>query len=111
MIESERQIQGKTTIERRLYISSLPADAQRLSEAVRSHWAIENRLHWCMDVAFNDDRMRARTGHAAHNLALIKQLAINLLRTDPTRRKGSLKTRRLIAASSDTYREALLGIN
>ncbi|GHT87605.1 hypothetical protein AGMMS49543_24050 [Betaproteobacteria bacterium] len=70
VLESERQIKGKTSIERRLYLSSLPADAQRLLPAIRAHWSIENRLHWCMDVAFADDQMRARSGHAAHNLAM-----------------------------------------
>ncbi|GHT99967.1 hypothetical protein FACS1894154_08160 [Betaproteobacteria bacterium] len=64
VLESERQIKGKTSIERRLYLSSLPADAQRLLPAIRAHWSIENRLHWCMDAAFADDQMRARSGHA-----------------------------------------------
>jgi predicted transposase YbfD/YdcC len=68
VIESERCIHGKTSLERRFYLSSLPADPQRLESAVRAHWAVENRLHWCMDVVFADDQMRARTGHAAHRV-------------------------------------------
>jgi len=110
VIESERCINGKTSIERRFYISSLPADAQRLARAVRAHWAVENNLHWCMDVVFADDQMRARTGHAAHNLAVLRHITLNLIRLDPVKRKGGIKARRLIAATSDLYRAQLLGL-
>lgn len=110
VIESERSIRGKTTIERRFYISSLPAEAARLLPAIRAHWSVENRLHWCMDVAFADDQMRARTGYAAHNLAILKHLTLNLIRLDPIKRKGGIKARRFIAATSDSYREHLLGL-
>jgi len=110
VIESERLIQGEITCEQRLYISSLAADAQGISKAVRAHWSIENRLHWCMDVIFQDDQMRARSGHAAHNLAVLKHITLNLIRLDPVKRKGGIKARRLIAATSDTYRAELLGL-
>lgn len=110
VIESERCINGKTSLERRFYISSLPADAQRLARAVRAHWAVENSLHWCMDVVFADDQMRARTGHAAHNLAVLRHITLNLIRLDPFPRKGGIKARRLIAATSDRYRAQLLGL-
>jgi predicted transposase YbfD/YdcC len=110
VIDSERSIQGTTTRERRLYISSLATDAQRIGQAVRAHWSIENRLHWCMDVIFQDDQMRARTGHTAHNLAVLKHITLNLIRLDPVKRKGGIKARRLIAATSDTYRAELLGL-
>jgi predicted transposase YbfD/YdcC len=110
VIESERCINGKTSLERRFYISSLPADAGRIARAVRAHWAVENSLHWCMDVAFADDQMRARTGHAAHNLAVLKHITLNLIRLDPVKRKGGIKARRLIAATSDLYRAQLLGL-
>jgi len=110
VIESERCINGKTSLERRFYISCLPADAQRLARAVRMHWAVENSLHWCMDVVFADDQMRARTGHAAHNFAVLKHITLNLIRLDPVKRKGGIKARRLIAASSDHYRAQLLGL-
>ena len=110
VLESERLLQGKTTLEQRFYISSLAADAERISHAVRAHWSIENRLHWSMDVTFNDDQMRARTGHAAHNLAVLKHITLNLIRLDPVKRKGGIKARRLIAATSDTYRAQLLGL-
>jgi len=110
VIESERHLQGKVSHERRYYISSLVPDAERLASAIRQHWGIENRVHWCLDVVFADDLMRARTAHAAHNLATLKRLALNLLRLDPSQRKGSLKTRRLIANTSDDYRAELLGL-
>ena len=110
MIESERLVKGKASTELRFYISSLPANAQNLAQAVRSHWAVENRLHWCMDVAFADDQMRARSGHAAHNLAVLKHLTLNLIRLDSSQRKGGIKARRLIAATSDQYRAELLGL-
>ncbi|SFB57078.1 ISAs1 family transposase, partial [Azotobacter beijerinckii] len=100
----------KVSHERRYYISSLAPDAERLASAIRQHWGIENRVHWCLDVVFADDQMRARTAHAAHNLATLKRLTLNLLRQDPSQRKGSLKTRRLIASTSDDYRAELLGL-
>lgn len=110
VIESERCINGKTSLERRFYISSLPADAQRLARAVRAHWAVENSLHWCLDVVFADDQMRARSGYAAHNLAVLRHITLNLIRLDPVKRKGGIKARRLIAATSDLYRAQLLGL-
>jgi len=110
VIESQREIKGKTTLEHRYYLSSLAPDAARFLGAIRAHWRIENCLHWCMDVAFADDQMRARTGHAAHNLAVLKHITLNLIRLDPTPRKGGIKARRLIAATSDNYRAHLLGL-
>lgn len=110
VIASERTIKGKTTIEHRYYISSLPADATKLNQAIRQHWRVENSLHWCMDVAFGDDQMRARTGNAAHNFAVMRHFALNLIRLDPVKRKGGLKVRRLVAATSDSYRAELLGL-
>ena len=110
VIESQRCVSGKTSTEQRFYLSSLAPDAARLGQAIRAHWSVENRLHWCMDVAFADDQMRARTGHAAHNLAVLKHITLNLIRLDPTPRKGGIKARRLIAATSDLYRAQLLGL-
>lgn len=111
VIESERTVRGKTSVEQRFYISSLAPDAERAARAIRDHWSVENKLHWCMDVVFADDQMRARTRHAAHNLALLKQLTMNLIRLDPVPRKGGIKVRRLIAATSDDYRAHLFGLS
>jgi predicted transposase YbfD/YdcC len=110
VIEAERTLNGKTKCEQRCYITSLPPDAARLAQAIRSHWAVENRLHWCMDVVFADDQMRARVGQAAHNLVMLKHITMNLIRLDPVPRKGGIKARRLVAATSDNYRAQLLGL-
>ena len=109
VIETERTINGKTSIERRLYIGSIPANAATLANAVRAHWGIENRLHWCLDVALNDDQMRARMNNAGANLAIIRRLVLNLFHLDSSR-KGGIHNRRILAASSDSYRSSLLGI-
>lgn len=108
VVERARTVGGKRTVERRHYISSLPPDADKIAHAVRSHWEVENRLHWCLDVQFNDDYARARTGHVAHNLAVVRHIALNLIRLDISR-KTSIKTKRLLAATSDEFRAELLG--
>ena len=108
LVERTRRIGDKTSVERRYYISSLAPDAEKLMRAVRSHWEVENRLHWCLDVQFGDDYARARTGHVAHNLALVRHIALNLIRLN-TSVKTSIKTKRFLAATSDEFRAALLG--
>jgi predicted transposase YbfD/YdcC len=109
-IESTRRIGDHVSTELRHYLSSLPADAKRLNRVIRSHWGIENRLHWVLDLAFHEDSSRIRADHAPENLAMIRHIALNLLRGDPTRRIG-LKNSRLKAALSDTYlRSILLGV-
>ena len=70
MIEAQRRQGDQVTAETRYYISSLPADARALLQAVRSHWGIENSLHWVLDMAFREDESRIRTGHAAHNMSI-----------------------------------------
>jgi predicted transposase YbfD/YdcC len=110
VVESERWSNGAAAVERRFYISSLAPDAAALGRAIRQHWSVENRLHWCMDVAFADDQMRARTRFAAHNLAVLKHMVLNLIRLDTRKRKGGIKARRFIAANSPTYREQLMGL-
>lgn len=110
VLQTEREVKGKVRHEQRHYITSLPPDAECISQAIREHWSVENRLHWCMDVAFADDQMRARTGHAAHNLSTLKQLTMNLIRLDPIKRRGGIKARRLIASTSEDYMAELLGL-
>jgi predicted transposase YbfD/YdcC len=110
VLESERGIGDKTSCERRLHISSLAPDAPRISPAFRSYGVAENRLHWSMDVSFNDGQMRARTKAAAQNLAVLKHITLHLIRLNPIRRKGGVKARRLITATSDSYRAELLGL-
>ena len=108
IVERERTVGAKISCERRYYISSLPADAKRFARAVRSHWGIENRLHWCLDVQFNEDQSSVRTGFAANNFAIIRHIIMNLIRLN-TSRKGSIKTKRMLAATSDRFRSELLG--
>ena len=110
VIETERTINGATGFERRLYIGSIAPDAAALADAVRARWGIENRVHWCLDVALNDDQMRARNKNAGTNLAIIRRMVLNLFRTDTSKRKVGIPTKRILAASSDSYREALLGL-
>jgi len=109
IIERERTVGATTSRERRYYISSLPADARRIAQAVRSHWEIENRLHWCLDVQFNEDQSTVRTGFAANNLAIVRHIVMNLLRLNASR-KGSIKTKRMLAATSDRFRAEVLGV-
>ena len=110
VIESERHEGEKITQERRCYISSRKMDAREMLDKVRGHWGIENTLHWQLDVSFGDDQMRLRTEHAGRNMHVLKQLSLNLLRIDPQGRKGSVKTRRILAAGDDAYRAALMGL-
>ena len=109
IVERERIAAGKRTRERRYYISSLPADAARIARAGRSHWEVENRRHWCLDVQFNEDQSTVRTGFAANNFAIVRHIVMNLLRLN-TSRKGSIKTKRMLAATSDKFRAELLGV-
>ena len=106
-IESTRRIGDAVSTEARHYLSSLPADAALLQRVIRSHWGIEHRLHWVLDLAFHADSSRVRTDHAPENLAIIRHLALNLLRRDPTRRVG-LKSSRFKAALNDTYLRSIL---
>ncbi len=102
MIEAQRRQGDQVAAETRYYISSLPADARALLQAVRSHWGIENSLHWVLDMAFWEDESRIRTGHAAHNLSLLRRMALNLLRRETTA-KGGIAARRKQAGWNDAY--------
>ncbi len=101
-VEGERRIGETVTRERRSYLTSLPADAARIAAAVRGHWGIENRLHWVLDVAFREDESRVRTGHAAANFAVLRHIALNLLRQETTAKVG-VKAKRLKCGWEDAY--------
>jgi predicted transposase YbfD/YdcC len=102
MVESERSQNAETTIERRYYILSLPSDAQTFGNAVRSHWEIENCVHWVLDVTFREDESRIRVGHGPENFATLRHMALNLLREE-TSFKGSIKTKRLKCGWNNVY--------
>jgi predicted transposase YbfD/YdcC len=93
----------------RSYISSLPAAIERFSHAVRAHWGIENRVHWVLDIAFREDESRVRKDHGAKNFAVLRHIAVNLLRHE-TSRTGSIKTKRLRTGWDDSYLRTVLGI-
>jgi predicted transposase YbfD/YdcC len=96
-IEEERRIGSSRTRENRYYLLSKTLSAQAFGAAVRSHWGIENRLHWVLDVTFHEDTSRIRDGYAAENFAVLRHLALNLLQHHPAKRR-SLKGKRLKAA-------------
>jgi predicted transposase YbfD/YdcC len=108
MLESTREIGDPMTIERRYCVSSLPPDAPWIARAVRSRWGIENGMHWCLDMAFGEDQSRVRVDNAAQIFAIVRRIAMNLLRHD-VQTKAGLKTRRHKASCSDRYRAQLLG--
>jgi predicted transposase YbfD/YdcC len=106
MVESRREISGKIEQQTRFYITSLVMLAHLLGPVVRSHWSIENSLHWVMDMLFRDDECRVRTDHAPANFTTIKHMAHNLLRKLPS--KNSLRSRRKIAAWDDDFLASLI---
>ena len=101
---------GEERSEVRYFISSLAADAQVLAKAVLSHWGVENGLHWVLDMAFAEDRSRARTEHAAANLAVLRRWVLTLLRQDKTV-TGGIEKKRLQAGWNETILERLLGLS
>jgi predicted transposase YbfD/YdcC len=95
---------------RSLYISSAASNAERLANAIRSHWGIENQVHWVLDVVFADDDSRLRIDHSAHDMAIIRHIVLNMLRQE-TSLKTSLRQKRLRAGWDDTYALKVLQID
>ena len=105
MVESERHSGGRVGIEQRYFITSLE-DVESFRRAVRSHWGIENELHWRLDVTFREDESRIRRGNAPHNMGVIRHVAVNLLKREPT--KISVRKKRIRAALNDGFRDNVL---
>lgn len=102
MVKCTRIIDGKETAYVRYYISSLPGDAERILYAVRKHWSIENQLHWVLDVALNEDHSRVRKDQAPENFAVLRHIALNLLKQEKTA-KGGIHAKQLQAAWNEDY--------
>jgi predicted transposase YbfD/YdcC len=107
MVESERNVQGVVSVEQRYYILSIESDVHRFSQSVRSHWSIENQLHWILDVGFDEDASQCCRGYTAENLAVIRHVGLNLLSRDKKTKVG-VKTKRLKAGWDDNYLKDIL---
>lgn len=102
MVQSERHIGQQRTVKRRYFISSLESNAQLLLQAVRTHWEIENKIHWVLDITFREDDCRVRKGNGAQNFAVLRRIALNLLRREETA-KCSIRAKRLKAGWDHHY--------
>jgi predicted transposase YbfD/YdcC len=107
MVEAERQRGNQTTVETRYFITSLANDAPLALHAVRGHWGIENQVHWVLDLAFREDESRVRKEHGPENLAVVRHIALNMLKQDKTTKLGT-QNKRLKAAWDQDYLLALL---
>ena len=109
LVEATREMQGKQTVERRYYLSSLSLGVATFARAVRGHWSVENQLHWVLDVQMGEDDSRARAGYAAENLATLRRLALNLLKREKTKQRG-VRGKQLNASWDHAYLLQLLGV-
>lgn len=108
-IESKQAINGVVSEETRYYISSLDITAEKMNSCVRAHWCVENKLHWILDVSFKEDANRTRTDSSAENLSIVRRVALNLIKNEPTMKIGIAAKRK--AAGWDTkYLEAILSL-
>lgn len=108
LIESERRIKGQPpSIEQRYYLLSLDGGVERFAQASRSHWEIENQLHWCLDVAFDEDNSRIRSAYAPENMSLVRHIALNLLGQETSLKVGK-KAKRLKAGWDNDYLAKIL---
>jgi predicted transposase YbfD/YdcC len=106
-VENRTELKDRCRHDTRYFISSARLGAKQAAAAVRGHWMIENALHWTLDVVFNDDQSRLRKGHGAHNMAVIRHFAINLVRALSDKR--SIKRRRKVAGWNLNYLASIIG--
>ena len=112
MLEETREIGDKKSVERRFFISSLPADAKKIASAIRAHWLIENALHWTLDVVFNEDYSRVRKKNAGQNMAIVRHTVLNMLNNAKETFKGvGIKALRKKAAWGNATLELILKQN
>jgi len=110
IVDSTREVQGKVSREQRLYITSHEdKDADFIANAIRSHWFVENKLHWQLDVSFNEDKNRSRSGYAAENFSMMNKIALNLLKNEKSVKVG-VKTKRLKAGWDEAYMMKVLTV-
>lgn len=107
--DSMRVVNGKTTIETRYFISSLPNNAELLADSIRQHWGVENSLHWVLDVAFREDDSRIRKDNAPQNFAILRHIANSLLQQDNSSKTG-IKNKRLKAGWDNEYLAKVLSV-
>jgi predicted transposase YbfD/YdcC len=110
MVESTREEKDTKTIETRYYISSLKADPEKMLRTIRSHWGIENGLHWILDMSFGEDQSRIRKGNAPENMAVMRHCALNMLQKYKGKRQ-SIKGLRKLAGWKDEVLEGILNVN
>jgi predicted transposase YbfD/YdcC len=110
MVRAERRIGTEHTVEERYYLLSGRLSASSFGDAVRSHWGIENRVHWVLDVSFHEDQSRIRAGHAAENFAVLRQIALNLLQQQQTKRVSLKGKRKKAGWDTDYLLQVLRGI-
>lgn len=108
-VESQRLINGNLKIENRYYISSLKCNAEELSQKIRSHWNIENKLHWSLDISFREDECRKRFGHSGENFAKIRRIALNILKNEKSINIG-IASKRKMAGWGTGFIEKILGL-
>lgn len=109
LVQSERRINGKVSTENRYYISSLPCQAALIANAVRTHWSIENCLHWVLDVSFHEDASRIRKDNSPENMTMLRHFALNLITRDKSS-KSSIRAKRKKAAWDLAYLNYLLSL-
>lgn len=107
MLESRRKIGTQVSVERRFYITSLQYNSPLIPSAIREHWGIENKLHWVLDVVFNEDQCRIRDERAAENMSILRRIALNIIKSD-SKSRSSVRARRIRAMWSAEYLETLL---
>jgi len=102
MATRERDVDGTVSKEKAYFISSLKSDAAAIAKSIRTHWSIENSLHWCLDISFREDHCRVRKDHAPENMAVLRHMAINLIKREQSLKAG-IQSKRLKAAWDHNY--------